>query len=157
MSLLLPSMGFGKIVYIWINVCIFNHWPLKIIAISRKVLRHFLTNFPTQCFLDAYWTNTLSESRFEVNHHYYHHHHYHYHSVLTKSRSFTGNSGSKAAVLLKGRSSTAKSGTKVAVLLMMNRCGSFPLLSAPHFLFSIWSDLKRSQGQEHGDEESGFG
>ena len=35
------------------------------------------------------------------------------------------------------RSSTTNSGTKVAVLLGMHRCGSFPLLSAPHSLFSI--------------------
>ena len=27
----------------------------------------------------------------------------------------------------------------------MNRCGSFPLLSAPHSLFSIWTNLKRSE------------
>ena len=27
----------------------------------------------------------------------------------------------------------------------MDRCGSFPLLSAPHSLFSIWTDLKRSE------------
>ena len=27
----------------------------------------------------------------------------------------------------------------------MNRCGSFPLLSAPHSLFSFWTDLKRSE------------
>ena len=27
----------------------------------------------------------------------------------------------------------------------MNRCGSFPLLSAPHSLFSIWTDVKRSE------------
>ena len=27
----------------------------------------------------------------------------------------------------------------------MNRCGSFPLLSAPHSLFSILTDLKRSE------------
>ena len=27
----------------------------------------------------------------------------------------------------------------------LNRCGSFPLLSTPHFLFSIWTDLKRSE------------
>ena len=41
--------------------------------------------------------------------------------------------------------STANSGTKVAILLGMNRCGSFLLLSAPHSLFSIWTDLKRSE------------
>ena len=27
----------------------------------------------------------------------------------------------------------------------LNRCGSFSLLSAPHSLFSIWTDLKRSE------------
>ena len=67
-------------------------------------------------------------------------------SVLPKGRSFTANSVTKAAILLKGRSSIANSGTKVAVLLGMNRCGSFPLLSTPHSLFNIWTNLKRSQG-----------
>ena len=27
----------------------------------------------------------------------------------------------------------------------MNKCGSFPLFSAPHSLFSIWTNLKRSE------------
>ena len=48
-------------------------------------------------------------------------------------------------VLPKGRSFTANSGTKFAILLRMNRCGSFPLLSAPDSRFSIWKELKRSQ------------
>ena len=65
-------------------------------------------------------------------------------SVLPNGRSFTANSSTKTAVLPKGRSSTTNSGTKVAVSLGMNRCGSFPLLSAPPSLFSIWTDLKRS-------------
>ena len=60
-------------------------------------------------------------------------------------RSFTANSGTKAAVLPKNSSSTANSGTVVAVLLGMNRCSSFPLLSAPHSLFSIWTELKISK------------
>ena len=34
---------------------------------------------------------------------------------------------------------------RFAVLLGINRCGTFPLLSAPHSLFSVWSDLKRSE------------
>ena len=38
------------------------------------------------------------------------------------------------SVLFNSRSFTANSETKVAVLLRMNRCGSFPLLSAPHSL-----------------------
>ena len=45
-------------------------------------------------------------------------------------------------------------------LLGMNRCGSFPLLSAPHSLFSIWTNLKRSEnipGAPRGGHESGFG
>ena len=66
-------------------------------------------------------------------------------SILPKGRSFTENSETKVAVLLKGRSSTTNSGTQAAVLLGMHRCGSFPLLSAPHSLFSIWTDLKRSE------------
>ena len=45
----------------------------------------------------------------------------------------------------EGRSSTANSGTKAAVLLGYNRCGSFPFLSASHSLFSIWTNLKRSE------------
>ena len=71
-------------------------------------------------------------------------------SVLPKSRSFTANSGTKAALLPKDRSSTANPGTKVAVLLGINKCGSFPLLSAPLSLALAseqrLKDLKRSQG-----------
>ena len=63
-------------------------------------------------------------------------------SILPKGRSFAANSGTKAAVPLKVRSSTANSETQAAVLLGMDRCGSFPLLSAPHSLFSVWTDLK---------------
>ena len=55
-------------------------------------------------------------------------HHYHHQSVLPK-----------------GRSSTANSGTNVAFLIGMNRWGSFTLLSAPQSLFSVWTDLKRSE------------
>ena len=35
--------------------------------------------------------------------------------------------------------------TKVAVLLGMNRCSSFPLLSARHSFLSMWTDIKRSE------------
>ena len=56
---------------------------------------------------------------------------------MPKGRSFTANSGTKAAVLPKGRPSTANSDSRVAVLLGMNRCGSFPLLSTPQSLFKI--------------------
>ena len=51
--------------------------------------------------------------------------------------------GTEVVILSKGRSSTANSGTKVVVLQGINRCGSLPLLSAPHSLFSIWTDLKK--------------
>ena len=47
------------------------------------------------------------------------------------------------SVLHKGRFFTVNTGTKAAVLLGMNRCGSFPLFSAQHTLFSIWTDLER--------------
>ena len=45
----------------------------------------------------------------------------------------------------EGRSSTANSVTMAAVLQRMNRYCRFPLLSAHHSLFSIWTDLKRSE------------
>ena len=83
--------------------------------------------------------------------------HHHHHSVLPEGSSFTANAEIKVAVLSKGRSSTANSGIKVAVLLGINKCGSFPLLSAPNSLFSIETDLKRSQGLQRGGEDSGFG
>ena len=82
------------------------------------------------------------------HHHPQHHHHHHHQSIQPKERSFTANSGTKAAVLLKGRSSTANSGTQAVVLLEIDRCGSFPLF--PHSTLSLapeqtLKDLKRSQ------------
>ena len=53
-----------------------------------------------------------------------------------------GNLGCSPA---EGRSSTANSETKAAVLPWLNSCGSFPLISALHSLFSIWTDLRRSE------------
>ena len=73
--------------------------------------------------------------------------------ILPKGRSFTENSGTKAAILPKGRSCIANSETYVAVLLGMDRCGSLPLLSAPHSLFSILTDLKRSEKIPRGTNE----
>ena len=52
----------------------------------------------------------------------------HHRCLVPKGRSFTADSGTKAAVLSKGRSSTANSETEFAVLLGMNRYGSFQLL-----------------------------
>ena len=66
-------------------------------------------------------------------------------SILPKGRSFIANSGTKAAVLLKGRSSTVNQEPRLQFYQGLNRCGSFPLLSAPHSLFSIWTDIKRSE------------
>ena len=45
----------------------------------------------------------------------------------------------------KGRSSTANSGTKLQFYQGLNRCGNFPVLYTPHSLFSIWTELKRSE------------
>ena len=75
-----------------------------------------------------------------------HHHHHHHQNILPKGKSFTTNSGTKVTALPKCRSSAANSGIKVALLLWIDRCGSFPLL-----LFSIWINLKRSQGNQRGD------
>ena len=92
-----------------------------------------------------------SHVRYKINISYLYYNHLQ--CVLSKGRSFTANSGSKAAVLPKGKSSSANSGTKFAVLLGMNRCGGFPLPSAPHSLFTIWTDLKISHRHQWGGEE----
>ena len=50
-----------------------------------------------------------------------------------------------------------------SVLLGMNKCGGFPLLSAPPLSLSLFKseqtlrDVKIFQGHLHGGEESGFG
>ena len=77
---------------------------------------------------------------FKLGYKFYTGDHHHHQRVLHKDT----NSGT-AAVLPKGRSSTANSGTKIVVLKGMNKCGSFLSLCAPHSLFSIWTDLKKSE------------
>ena len=81
--------------------------------------------------------------------------------VLMKLKNVAENVLHHQCVLPKGRSFTANSGTKAAVLLGMNRCSSFLLLSTPHSLSlaseQTLKDLKRSQGPQRGGEESGFG
>ena len=89
-----------------------------------------------------------------------HRHIYHHQSVLPKGSSFTANAGTRVAILSKGNSSTANPETKVAVSLGINRCCSFPFLSAPHSLFSVWTDIKRSEKVPRAPtwgKESGFG
>ena len=51
----------------------------------------------------------------------------------------------KAAVLLKAGLPPQTQEPMLKFYQGLNRCGSFPLLSAPHSLFSIWTDLKRSE------------
>ena len=82
----------------------------------------------------------LSRILVHNNHSRNHHHHQ---SVLPRA-GLSLQTGTKAAVPPKGKSSTANSRTKFAVLPEM--------LSAPHSLFSIWTDLKRSQGHQRGWE-----
>ena len=86
----------------------------------------------------------------------YHHHQ----SVLPKDRSYTASAGTYTAVLPKADLPLQTQEPRLQFYQGLNRCGSFPLLSASHSLFSIWIDLKRSewsQGHQHGGEESGFG
>ena len=65
-------------------------------------------------------------------------------SVLHKGRSFTANSGTKAAVLHKGRSSNANSGTWLQ--FYKGWIGAVASSCFPHpTAFSIWTDLKRSE------------
>ena len=64
-------------------------------------------------------------------------------AILLKGRSSTANLRTKATFLIKGRSSTANWGTKVTVLLDMNRCGEFPLLSAICTLQCAYTGCKK--------------
>ena len=64
----------------------------------------------------------------------YKYHHHHYQCFLPKGRSFIASESTKVAVLPKTGLPPENSGTKVADLPGMNRCGSFPMLSAPHSL-----------------------
>ena len=70
---------------------------------------------------------------------------HHHHECSAQGQVFHCKLITRVAVLPTGRSSTANTITKVAVLLGMNRCDSFPLISAPHFLFGIWTDFKSSE------------
>ena len=71
--------------------------------------------------------------------------HIHYHECSAQGQVLHCKRRNLVCSSAEGRSSTTNSGTKAAVLLGMNRCGSFPFLSAYHSLFSIWIDHKRSE------------
>ena len=64
-----------------------------------------------------------------------------YMSVLPKCRSFNAS----AAVLPKAGLPPQTQEPKLEFYQRLNRHGSFPLLSSPHSLFSIWANLKRSE------------
>ena len=72
-------------------------------------------------------------------------HYHHYQSVLPKGRSFTAKRRNQGRSSVQRQVFHYKLRNNVAVLQGMNRCGSFPLLSAPHSLFSISTHLKRSE------------
>ena len=76
-------------------------------------------------------------------------------SVQPKGRSFTASGETYAAVLPKAGLPPLTQEPRLQLYQGFNMCGSFSLLSAPHSLFSIWIDLKRSQGHQRGGEESG--
>ena len=61
--------------------------------------------------------------------------------VLPKGRSFTAS----AAVLPKAGFPPHTQDPRLPFYQGLNRYSSFPLLSAPHTLFSIWTDFKRSE------------
>ena len=69
---------------------------------------------------------------------HHNHHHHHHQSVLPSASISLQTHEPKLQFCPK-----ANSGTKVAILPGISRCGSFQLFSAPHSLFSIWTDLKR--------------
>ena len=66
--------------------------------------------------------------------------------VLPKGRCINARTGTYAAVLPKADLPPHARELRLLVYQGVDRCGSFPLLSAPHSLFSIWTDLQISQG-----------
>ena len=72
---------------------------------------------------------------------------YHHHQCfLPRGRSFTASAATKAAVLPKACLPLQTQEPRLQLYQGLNRCSSFLLLSAPHSLFSIWTDLRRSPG-----------
>ena len=66
-------------------------------------------------------------------------------NVLPKGRSFTASAGAQGAVLRNAGLPPQAQEPRLQFYQELNRCGSFPLLSASHSLFSIWTDLRRSE------------
>ena len=66
-------------------------------------------------------------------------------NCLLKDRYFTASAGLKAVALPKADLPPQTQEPRLQFYLELNRCGSFPLLYAPHSLFSIWIDFKRSE------------
>ena len=65
-------------------------------------------------------------------------------SVLSKGRSFTAKTQAPRLQLCpKAGLPPQTQEPRLQFYQGLNRCGSVPLLSAPHSLFSIWTDLKR--------------
>ena len=70
---------------------------------------------------------------------------HHHHSVLSKDRYFTAGTGTQAPVLPKASLLPQTQEPRLQFYQRLNRCGSFPLLSVSHSLFSIWTDYNRPE------------
>ena len=71
--------------------------------------------------------------------------HHHNQSVLPKGRSCTAGEITQAAALPKAGLPPQTQEPRLLFYPGLSRCGSFALLSAVHSLFSIWTDLQRSE------------
>ena len=140
------------------------------ITISLRVLYYFLLHFTVN------HGHSLTEGGLSLQHAVaarpsmqqwrfvsstlYNDHHYHK-SVLPKYRSFTASAGTQAAVMPKAGLPPQNQEPKLQFYQGLNRCSSFPLLSA-FFSRSLacektLKDLKISQGHQRGGEKGGFG
>ena len=86
--------------------------------------------------------NNNTKLRFKIAWFWYH---YQIISVLPKGRSSTASAGTKATILPKAGLPQQTEEPRLQFYQELKRCGSFPLLFAPHSLFSIRTDLKRSE------------
>ena len=75
----------------------------------------------------------------------YQQYNFHHHECSAQEQIFHCKLGNQGCSSAQRQVCHRKLRYQVAVLLGMNKCGNFPLLSSSHSLFSIWTDLKRSE------------
>ena len=86
-------------------------------------------------------THTHTHTHIYIYVHYHHHHH----QCSAQGQVLHCKLGHQGCNSTQTQVFHCKLRNLACSLLGMNRCGTFPLLSAPHSLCSIWTNIKRSE------------